>query len=313
MDLSESSYPCKITVFTPAYNRAHTLPRLYGSLCDQTFKNFEWLVVDDGSTDETLDLLRKWQEEKYLNITVHHQKNSGMHIAVNRGLELAKTRYFIKVDSDDRLKPEALMRYLEEWNNLREEGKANDFSAVHSLCVDDDGKIIGNKFPVSPWDADYLALKYVHKIGGDKKGMVRTTVWREYPYAETPYLSSNPWLRMARKYKTRFINEPLYVYSRESNWDSISLGNEIKKPMTYVYRISERLNNDLDYFFYNPRLFLYLTKMYIYYSKQEGLSFRTRFGRLKRTKAKLLYLLVPLLYKVQQIIFPRRPEGENDL
>ena len=92
----------KITVFTPAYNRAHTLEKLYRSLQRQTFHNFEWLIVDDGSTDGTAKLVNNWQaEENPFPVRYVWQENGGKCRAINYGLELAAGELFFTVDADD--------------------------------------------------------------------------------------------------------------------------------------------------------------------------------------------------------------------
>ena len=99
------------TVFTPTYNRAHTLSRVYKSLADQTFKNFEWLIVDDGSTDGTKVLIEKWTEEASFPIRYFYQENQGKHIAHNLGVKKARGELFLSLDSDDTCVPEALERF----------------------------------------------------------------------------------------------------------------------------------------------------------------------------------------------------------
>ena len=98
----------KITVFTPTFNRAHLLFRLYKNLKQQTFSNFEWVIVDDGSIDNTKDIVLDFIKEGVLNIRYHYQKNSGKHIAINKGLDLAQGEWFFIVDSDDFLISNAL-------------------------------------------------------------------------------------------------------------------------------------------------------------------------------------------------------------
>ena len=90
-----------ITVFTPTYNRAYSLPRLYESLQKQTFKDFEWLIVDDGSTDNTVDMVTGWSKEGKLTIRYIQMTNGGKHRAINKGVALAKGKLFFIVDSDD--------------------------------------------------------------------------------------------------------------------------------------------------------------------------------------------------------------------
>src|SRR5271157_5948645 len=96
------------TVFTPTYNRVRLLPRVYNSLCKQTYSNFEWLIIDDGSTDGTPDLVKKWESEGHLSIRYYHQENQGKHIAWNKAADLARGEYFLCADSDDEFVPNSL-------------------------------------------------------------------------------------------------------------------------------------------------------------------------------------------------------------
>ena len=109
-----------ITVFTPSYNRANTLPRVFEGLKKQTFHNFEWIIVDDGSSDHTQDVIRGFQEEKpFFPIVSRYQENSGKHVAINRGVELARGEFFIILDSDDTCTPDALEVFLREWEKIQ--------------------------------------------------------------------------------------------------------------------------------------------------------------------------------------------------
>lgn len=91
------------TVFTPTYNRAYILPQLYNSLLNQTNQNFKWLIIDDGSTDNTEELVYSYIEEKKISITYFKQENQGKHIAINNSYEFIETEFIITVDSDDYL------------------------------------------------------------------------------------------------------------------------------------------------------------------------------------------------------------------
>lgn len=104
-----------LTIFTPTYNRAYTLPRLYESLCEQTSKDFTWLIVDDGSVDETAELIAGWNAENKISIRYYYQENQGKSAAHNKGVELTETELFTCVDSDDYLVPVAIERIIETW------------------------------------------------------------------------------------------------------------------------------------------------------------------------------------------------------
>ena len=109
-----------LTVFTPAYNRAYTLPRTYESLCIQSSKNFLWLIVDDGSTDNTADLVRKWQtENNEFEIRYIYKENGGMHTAHNTAYANIDTELNVCIDSDDCMAPGAVEKILAKWAQMR--------------------------------------------------------------------------------------------------------------------------------------------------------------------------------------------------
>lgn len=110
-----------ITIFTPTYNRGYILPQLYKSLCKQTDSDFSWLIVDDGSSDNTSTMVHEWIQEKKIDITYVYQKNAGKHVAHNHGVELCQTPLFICVDSDDILAADAVKTIHSYW----EQDKAN--------------------------------------------------------------------------------------------------------------------------------------------------------------------------------------------
>ncbi|MBO5137511.1 MAG: glycosyltransferase family 2 protein [Spirochaetaceae bacterium] len=110
-----------VTIFTPTYNRAYSLSQLYKSLCSQTSSDFEWIIVDDCSSDNTKSLVREWIEEKKISITYFLQpQNGGKHRAINKGVELAKGELFFIVDSDDFLTDDAVESIVSEWSVLPE-------------------------------------------------------------------------------------------------------------------------------------------------------------------------------------------------
>lgn len=109
----------KITIFTPTYNRAKLLKRLYESLIQQTNKNFIWLIVDDGSTDNTEQQVNEWLKEEEIKIEYHKQQNSGKSMAHNWGVELTSTELFTCVDSDDYLENNAVEEVVNFWEHSK--------------------------------------------------------------------------------------------------------------------------------------------------------------------------------------------------
>jgi len=112
----------QLTIFTPTYNRAYTLPRLYKSLLGQDTKLFKWLIVDDGSTDETHGLVKGWQAENKVDIRYIYQENAGKMQAHNRGVKECDTELFLCCDSDDWMLPESIRPLLDYWNENKRKG-----------------------------------------------------------------------------------------------------------------------------------------------------------------------------------------------
>ena len=202
-----------ITVFTPTYNRAHTLPNLYRSLCEQTCYDFEWLIVDDGSTDGTKELIQAYQQNNSpFEIRYIYQVNRGKAKAVNRGIKAIDNDFVFFMDSDDYLAKDAIasvMPYLEEI-------KADPcFCGVTGMRIYQNGTPIGSYIPDPVLDTDYLSFRVKYRALGDYADIVKTSVLREFPFPEfekekfcTEALVFN---RIAKKYISRYVNLPLRV------------------------------------------------------------------------------------------------------
>jgi glycosyltransferase involved in cell wall biosynthesis len=212
--MSRNLKPC-FTVFTPTYNRVHYLLHVYESLKKQTNKDFEWLIVDDGSSDGTNDFVGQWKQEGLLTIRYFYQRNQGKHVAFNLGVVEAQGELFLTLDSDDTCIPSALERFDYHWQGISV-AERNLFSGVTCLCMDAVGKIVGTRFPAAVMDADPITLSMRHRVVGEKWGFHRTEILRQYPFptfrSERYVPEGLVWNRIGRKYKMRYIDEPLRVY-----------------------------------------------------------------------------------------------------
>ena len=166
-----------LTVFTPAYNRAHTIGRTYKSLCQQTCKDFKWLVVDDGSTDNTKELIKGWIAEGIIEIDYLYQENQGMHGAHNTAYRNIDTELNTCIDSDDYMPDDAVEKILSFWKQYG----SDKVAGIIGLDATADGSIIGLKFPE---DLTTTTLRgYYERLhgSGDKKMIYRTEVVKKYP------------------------------------------------------------------------------------------------------------------------------------
>jgi glycosyltransferase involved in cell wall biosynthesis len=182
---AEPEFEYTFTVFTGTRNRAHTLRRPFDSLKAQTFRDFEWVVVDNGSTDGTTELIEQFRQEADFPIRYFWQEDRGKHASMNRAVLAAKGQFFLTLDSDDGCVPTALGRFNQRWNEIPEADRPG-FSGVTSLCMDQDGRLIGTEFPAEPTDSDSREIRYRYKVKGEKWGFQRTDVMRMHPFPETP-------------------------------------------------------------------------------------------------------------------------------
>ena len=185
----------RLTIFTPAYNRAHTLPRTYESLLQQDCKEFIWLIVDDGSQDNTAELVRQWQsQDNGFEIRYIYKENGGMHTAHNTAYENIDTELNTCIDSDDRLAAGAVRKILSKWELVRDRG----YAGIIGLDSDFDGHIIGKGFPESMTETSVIGY-YAAGGSGDKKLVYRTEIINKYP--AYPVFEGEKYVALSYKYR----------------------------------------------------------------------------------------------------------------
>ena len=170
-----------VTISTPTYNRAYCIGRLYESLCRQTCKDFEWLIVDDGSTDNTEELVKAWIAEKLIDIRYIKQHNGGKHRAINRGLDIAAGEYFYMVDSDDYVTDAAVAFIKDKAEDIR---FTPGFAGIVGLDRTIDGKELSGFPDVDHIDSTSIDICIKHHINGDKAEVVKTNVLRQFRFPE---------------------------------------------------------------------------------------------------------------------------------
>lgn len=169
----------KVTVYTPTYNRDYCLGQLYESLCRQTQnpENFEWLIVDDGSTDNTEEMVQKWINEASFNISYYKQKNEGKMAKLNFAHKIIETELCVCIDSDDFLLDDTIEIILNKWKEVRDD---NSIAGVVGEAIDKHNETIGTKFP-----KEINRVKFVDfdklKIKGDKIFVYRTNIISNCP------------------------------------------------------------------------------------------------------------------------------------
>lgn len=204
----------KITVFTPTYNRGYIIEQCYNSLKNQTIKDFEWIIVDDGSTDSTEEIVNKWlKENNDFNIIYVKTKNGGKHRAINKGLDIAKGKLFFIVDSDDYLTNDAIEKILKAERTI--ENSNEKYAGIAMAKGYDEKKIVGTTFKGEYVDATSLEREK-YNINGDKAEVFYTDILKnnKFPEFEGENFISEAlvWNRIARQgYKLRWFQDIIYI------------------------------------------------------------------------------------------------------
>lgn len=201
---------CKLTILTPTYNRAAYLPKLYESLRAQTNRDFLWLVVDDGSEDETKELIASYGDGT-IRIRYIEQKNGGKHTALNRGIHEIETELTFIVDSDDYLPEnavETIQRYHEKYKTTP------NLCGYSFLRCHGDGRVNTAYFPAEELIGTYAGVRINGGIGGDKAEVFYTQLLKQYPFPTFPGEKFLPedvvWMQISGPYEMVHINENVY-------------------------------------------------------------------------------------------------------
>lgn len=246
-----------ITVFTPSYNREKELKDLYNSLIKQKNTNFEWLIVDDGSKDNTKKMIDELKKENKININYVYKENGGKQSAYNKGLDEAKGDIFLCIDSDDILMDNVLSKIEKDFDKIKEDNEIGGIAYVQSY-ISDKEKVIGTKFPIDNMVDTYFNIYHKHKVTGDKLIVLKIDVAKEYYF---PLIKGEKFVpealvfnRISLKYKFKCINKIMACKEYLENGYSNNYFNLVKRNpkgnMLYfkeLYNLEKNLYNIYGY------------------------------------------------------------------
>lgn len=223
-----------LTIFTPAYNRAYTLHLGYEALLRQTCQDFEWLIIDDGSTDNTRELVAGWIKENKIPIRYHYQENQGMHGAHNTAYRLITTELNTCIDSDDYMPDDAVEKIVTFWKKH----SSNEVAGIIGLDADFQGNIIGTTFTEKQTT---LGGFYAQGGKGDKKMIYRTEIINQYP--EYPLFKGEKYVSLGYKYELvdqdyslLTMNEVLVKVEYRPDGSSMNMFRQyIKNPQGFTF------------------------------------------------------------------------------
>ncbi len=301
-------YKYRFSIFTATYNRGNLLRRRYEELLALDFKNFEWIIVSDGSTDNTVQEVNSFIEEKRLSIKFVDKENGGKHTAWKVATPLFEGRYVLTIDDDDIIPPDTLSLFDKYWRELECSPVYDSFWEVRSRCSRADGSLIGEKLPAPYFDSDYNAICYVYKNYCEMDGCRKVEILRNEAAVPDKFLfhdkvsnfpESIRWSRAARVYKTRFVPDITRIYlTTEGSLCASNKGGGRNMRKTYntivgaYYTLKEQ--RDLMYR-YDIKKYLMTIAVIVYNSFNIK---RSTFFLMDKVNDKLLYLLfyLPMLF-----------------
>ena len=237
-----------VTVLTPSYNRGSLLDKLYTSLEKQTNKQFEWLIVDDGSTDDTEEIAKDLIKKASFAISYTKKKNGGKHTALNVGIKQIKTPLTFIVDSDDYVTEDAVKTIIDYYEKYKEKNICG-FSFLRQFP---DGKVNGKMFSPNEVMDTYINRRVnAGDMDSDKAEVYFTDILLKFPFPEFKderFLGEDVvWARLSREYQMIHINKPIYIgnYLEDGLTRNRRLNN-IKSPNGCMVRANEYLHDDVN-------------------------------------------------------------------
>ncbi len=229
-----------LTIFTPTYNRKHTLERLYNSLKRQTYKDFEWIIVDDGSTDGTDDVVDGFILEKQISIKYISQYNSGKHVAHNKALDFTEGKYFFCIDSDDWINDEFL-------SVLHDECKENNPYGFIAYKADANNTLLSQLFPEHIRECTLFELTNTYSCYGEFSIIIRSDIAKKYKFpvfANEKFIGENViYDRISQNYKFRLLNNVATICEYQPDGLSNTLNSVMKKnPAGYCLYFMQRID-----------------------------------------------------------------------
>lgn len=219
-----------LSVITPTYNREKELKRVYDSLVKQTCKDFEWIVVDDGSTDNTKNEIENLASSNDINIRYFRKENGGKPSAYNKGVEEARGDILFCLDSDDSLTSNAIKTIIDDYNEIKD---SNEIAGLVYNCINlENNNLVGSELPNNVIDT-YYNIYEKYNVKGDKMQVIKRDIALKYPF---PIINNEKFItealvnnRISKKYKFLYKNDNIKIVEYLENGYSANYFNLVKK------------------------------------------------------------------------------------
>lgn len=235
----------EITVLTPIYNRKATIKRALKSVEKQTYRNFEYILVDDGSTEDCDDIIEEFMARVSFPVMYIKKPNGGVHTARNVAWQNARGKYSIGLDSDDELLDNGLEIMINTWKKIEDN---SEYREVVALCIDQNGHQIGASFPSDINEKSWKeAVVLCDNTQGEHVACYRTEIMKENPWPEpegiTFVTEDIVWKSLEKKYKSYFINDLVRIYHMDTEESYSNSKKSLQKCRNIQWNIGYMLNH----------------------------------------------------------------------
>ncbi|MFT4800549.1 MAG: glycosyltransferase involved in cell wall biosynthesis [Flavobacteriaceae bacterium] len=305
----------RFTVFTPTYNRGNLLSRVYESLLKQTYTDFEWVIIDDGSNDNTETICKGFIKEELIVIKYFKKLNGGKHSAWSFGINKFSGIYIICADSDDTKTPNMLEVYNYYWEELEKSDDYFNFWEIKTRCLDEYGLLVGSNCEYEILDSNNNEYYYKYKFKGEMSACRKKSVLLDEGLFPTDFILSDKctnfsegiiWSRVSRKYKTRFVNKITRIYTTNTI-DSLAKGigkkGRYNSLVSSVYSLSERRDLFLKY---EKKKYVKMLLIIPYYA----LILNENINQFKSVLNLLDWFLIRTIHKLMQYFNILRPSSK---
>lgn len=302
--VKNEQYQFKFTVFTPVYNCEKTIDKVHQSLINQTYKNFEWLIINDGSTDNSHEIIEHLISVSPLNIQyVNNIENQHKMACFIEAISLAQGEFLLTFDGDDECMPNALEIFNIEYCSIPDHMK-DQVCAVTGLCQDQFGNLVGDTYPSAPLYSNTFKSHYIEHVHGEKWGFTKTSVLKSISvnrqiFSKGLIPESIIWNLIAKQgYLTKYINNILRIYhiDVENSLSSLSVD---KKALGSVIDSIASFNWFFKTYYFKTPIF-FLKKIYVVLRASKYLPFNLK-DYLNAVDSSLIKILILCLWPFRKL------------
>ena len=289
----------KFSICTPCFNSSKTIELVYQSIKELTYKNFEWIIVNDFSTDNTADIIMDIINKSDVDISFYNlDENKMVTYCYNLAVKNSHSEFLILLDHDDRIVSNAFERFLYYWDGVSDSNKEN-LAGMIANCDDENGNLVGTLFPDSPYINGFFELIFDDRVRGEKFFCYKTDIMKtnNFPLVDRYVPEGTVMWNISALYQTLFFNESLRIYTKPQASNNLSFLNSFEYSKGFRYKFLELLNNHYNKINMRPYILLNFTYNYTLYSCASKTSAIEMIADLDRYLIKLLSLLcLPLAY-----------------